>query len=147
MTTVDNSKSFTSFFFLGCNHQLPWMRFLGDWICWQRFQFFLLSFSFLAQFGAVNGNFFDPSCVILTHLFEARGEGGSLCFERNRHKSRCLWLWSFFIHYQGIINYKIGIEICTAQSVNIICFKNYRSFWNVVTWPVRNCWYQKVALV
>ena len=43
------------------------------------FSFFLLSFSFLAQFGAVNGNFFDPSCVILTHLFEARGEGGSLC--------------------------------------------------------------------
>ena len=79
MTTLDNSKSFTSFFFLAATINYPECVFWVTESAGKDFSFFLLSFSFLAQFGAVNGNFFDPSCVILTHLFEARGEGGSLC--------------------------------------------------------------------
>ena len=78
-TTSDNSKSFTSFFFLAATIIYPKCVFWVTESAGKDFSFFLLSFSFLAQFGAVNGNFFDPSCVILTHLFEARGEGGSLC--------------------------------------------------------------------
>ena len=44
--------------------------------------------------GAVNGNFFDPSCVILTHLFAARGEGGSLSSKETVQKSG---IWHYIL--------------------------------------------------